>query len=412
MKKKVFSVFLSVVLAFILWYYVITVVSPNSKDTFYNIPVVLTGETALEERGLMVTSVGNTTVDLTLSGNRSDLIQLNSSNITIKANLNTIYDTGENLRLDYSTSYPGNFANNAFVEESKSPSYITVTVERRSNKDIPVRVVYSGTVAEGYTALKDEQSLDYETIRISGPESVTSQITQAVIEVSLDGRTESVVDSYRYTLCNEEGDPVDATLITVSVEEIDLTVPVRMVKTIPLKVNVVDGGGATKDTTTIKIEPEEIKVYGTAAALEGFDELILGTIKLGEYEKATELSFDIVLPDGVTNMTGLKQAKVTVRFPSLSTKVLTIEDIQLLNIPEGMKAELTTQMLEITLRGPSEQIRSITPENVTVTVDLSGAAPGTVTRKATVSLIGGYGDCGAMGSYSVSVTLQDNSEEG
>lgn len=412
MKKKVFSVFLSVVLAFILWYYVITVVSPNSKDTFYNIPVVLTGETALEERGLMVTSVGNTTVDLTLSGNRSDLIQLNSSNITIKANLNTIYDTGENLRLDYSTSYPGNFANNAFVEESKSPSYITVTVERRSNKDIPVRVVYSGTVAEGYTALKDEQSLDYETIRISGPESVTSQITQAVIEVSLDGRTESVVDSYRYTLCNEEGESVDATLITVSVEEIDLTVPVRMVKTIPLKVNVVDGGGATKDTTTIKIEPEEIKVYGTAAALEGFDELILGTIKLGEYEKAAELSFDIVLPDGVTNMTGLKQAKVTVRFPSLSTKVLTIEDIQLLNIPEGMKAELTTQMLEITLRGPSEQIRSITPENVTVTVDLSGAAPGTVTRKATVSLIGGYGDCGAMGSYSVSVTLQDNSEEG
>lgn len=412
MKKKVFSVFLSVVLAFILWYYVITVVSPDSKDTFYNIPVVLTGETALEERGLMVTSVGNTTVDLTLSGNRSDLIQLNSSNITIKANLNTIYDTGENLRLDYSISYPGNFANNAFVEESKSPSYITVTVERRSNKDIPVRVVYSGTVAEGYTALKDEQSLDYETIRISGPESVTSQITQAVIEVSLDGRTESVVDSYRYTLCNEEGEPVDATLITVSVEEIDLTVPVRMVKTIPLKVNVVDGGGATKDTTTIKIEPEEIKVYGTAAALEGFDELILGTIKLGEYEKATELSFDIVLPDGVTNMTGLKQAKVTVRFPSLSTKVLTIEDIQLLNIPEGMKAELTTQMLEITLRGPSEQIRSITPENVTVTVDLSGAAPGTVTRKATVSLIGGYGDCGAMGSYSVSVTLLDDSEEG
>lgn len=410
MKKKVFSVLLSVVLAFILWYYVITVVSPDSKDTFYNIPVVLTGETALEERGLMVTSVGNTTVDLTLSGNRSDLIQLNSSNITIKANLNTIYDTGENLRLDYSISYPGNFANNAFVEESKSPSYITVTVERRSNKDIPVNVVYSGTVSEGYTALKDEQTLDYETIRISGPESVTSQITQAVIQVSLDDRTESVVDSYRYTLCNDKGEPVDATWITVSVEEIELTVPVRMVKTIPLKLNVVDGGGATKNTTTIKIDPAEIKVYGTASALEGFDELILGTIKLGEYEKATELAFDITLPDGVTNMTGLKQAKVTVRFPSLSTKVLTVEDIQLLNIPDDMKAELTTQVLEITLRGPSAQISSITGENVTVTVDLSGAAPGTVTRKATITLDSAYGDCGAMGSYSVSVTLLEDSE--
>lgn len=405
MKKKIFSVLLSVVLAFVLWYYVITVISPNSKETFYNIPVVLTGETALEERGLMVTSVGNTTVDLTLSGNRSDLIQLNSSNITIKANLNTIYDPGENIRLDYTASYPGSFANNAFVEESKSPSYITVTVEKRTNKNIPVNVIYSGAVAEDYTALKDELYLDNETIRISGPESVVSQITQAVIEVSLEDRTESVAESYRYTLCDKNGDPVDAALITVSVEEVELTVPVRMVKTIALKVNVVGGGGATEETTTIQIEPAEIKVYGTAAALEGFDELTLGTIKLGEYEKATELTFDIALPDGVTNMTGLKQAQVSVKFPSLSTQTLTIEQIQLINLPEGLEAELTTQILEITLRGPKDQISSITTEDVTVAVDLSGAEPGTVTRKATITLNSNFKDCGAMGSYSVSLTL-------
>ena len=76
MKNKILSMLLSVILAFALWYYVITVVSPGSTDTFYDIPVVLVGETALEERGLMVTSVGNTTVDLTLSGNRSELNQL------------------------------------------------------------------------------------------------------------------------------------------------------------------------------------------------------------------------------------------------------------------------------------------------------------------------------------------------
>lgn len=411
MKKKLFSVLLSVALAFALWYYVITVVSPNSKDTFYNIPVVLAGETALEERGLIVTAVGDTTVDLTLSGNRSDLSQLNSSNITIKANLNTIYDPGENIQLDYTIAYPGNFAQNAFTRESSTPSFITITVEKRSNKEVPVNVVYTGSVAEDYTALRDEQTLNYETVRISGPESVVSRISQAVVEVSLDGRTESIVESFRYTLCDENGDPVDSALITVPVEEVELTLPVRMVKTIPLTVKVVDGGGATEKTTTIKIEPSEIKVYGTASALEGLDELVLGTIDLGEYAKAAELSFDITLPDGVTNMTGLKKAEVDIQFPSLSTRTLTVEDIQVLNIPEGLEVELTTLMLEITVRGPHSKIASITPENIRVSVDFTGVEIGTVTRKVTVTLTEDFGDCGAMGSYSVYATVTEGKED-
>lgn len=411
MKKKLFSVLLSVALAFALWYYVITVVSPNSKDTFYNIPVVLAGETALEERGLIVTAVGDTTVDLTLSGNRSDLSQLNSSNITIKANLNTIYDPGENIQLDYTIAYPGSFAQNAFTRESSTPSFITITVEKRSNKEVPVNVVYTGSVAEDYTALRDEQTLNYETVRISGPESVVSRISQAVVEVSLDGRTESIVESFRYTLCDENGDPVDSALITVPVEEVELTLPVRMVKTIPLTVKVVDGGGATEKTTTIKIEPSEIKVYGTASALEGLDELVLGTIDLGEYAKAAELSFDITLPDGVTNMTGLKKAEVDIQFPSLSTRTLTVEDIQVLNIPEGLEVELTTLMLEITVRGPHSKIASITPENIRVSVDFTGVEIGTVTRKVTVTLTEDFGDCGAMGSYSVYATVTEGKED-
>lgn len=411
MKKKLFSVLLSVALAFALWYYVITVVSPNSKDTFYNIPVVLAGETALEERGLIVTAVGDTTVDLTLSGNRSDLSQLNSSNITIKANLNTIYDPGENIQLDYTIAYPGNFAQNAFTRESSTPSFITVTVEKRSNKEVPVNVVYTGSVAEDYTALRDEQTLNYETVRISGPESVVSRISRAMVEVSLDGRTESIVDSFRYTLCDENGDPVDSALITVPVEEVELTLPVRMVKTIPLTVKVVDGGGATEKTTTIKIEPSEIKVYGTASALDGLDELVLGTIDLGEYAKAAELSFDITLPDGVTNMTGLKKAEVDIQFPSLSTRTLTVDDIQILNIPEGLEVELTTLMLEITVRGPHSKIASITPENIRVSVDFTGVEIGTVTRKVTVTLTEDFGDCGAMGSYSVYATVTEAKED-
>ena len=71
MKNKIWHIALSVVIAFALWVYVITTVSPESEDTFYDIPVTYQND-SLDERGLMIVS-DTPTVTLHLKGNRSDL---------------------------------------------------------------------------------------------------------------------------------------------------------------------------------------------------------------------------------------------------------------------------------------------------------------------------------------------------
>ena len=50
MKRKILHGLLAVVLAFGIWVYVVTVVSPESEKTYYNIPVVLDNESVLLER--------------------------------------------------------------------------------------------------------------------------------------------------------------------------------------------------------------------------------------------------------------------------------------------------------------------------------------------------------------------------
>ena len=55
MKNKISSVVLSFLVAFGLWYYVITTVSPGYEDTFYNIQVAKEGAGVLEDRNLMIT---------------------------------------------------------------------------------------------------------------------------------------------------------------------------------------------------------------------------------------------------------------------------------------------------------------------------------------------------------------------
>ena len=79
-RNKVFSALFSIALAFCLWLYVITVDSPDYRDTIYDIPLTLVGETALQNRNLVLTDISSETVDITFSGNRSDLPHRDRSN--------------------------------------------------------------------------------------------------------------------------------------------------------------------------------------------------------------------------------------------------------------------------------------------------------------------------------------------
>ena len=411
MKSKILSALLSVFFAFGLWLYVITVVSPGSTGTIDNIPVALTNESALEQRNLIITAISSTDVDLTLTGNRSDLVEVNASNITLKADLSGIYDPGVH-RLEYSISWPGSVADNAFTVENKYPAYVTITVEKKVTKEIPVEIVYNGSVPTDFMSDKENVTLDYENIIIKGPSSVVEKIDHAQIVVDLTDQRESLDQNYRITLCDKDREPVNAELITVNTQEVNVKLTIHKVKEVPLVVTIVDGGGATSKTATYEILPKSIKVSGTEAALADLEQINLGTIKLADYPEAQLLTFAINLPDSVTNQSNVMEAKVDLKFPGLSVRefVITGEQIKIENVPEGLEAVLITENLTVTVRGPMTDINRMTIRDITVTVDFTDAPMGTSTYKVTVTFPEAFSAVGALGKPNVSATLQEAKE--
>ena len=382
MKNRLGSILLSIVIAFGLWLYVITYVSPNSEETYYNIPVVLEGESVLNERGLMCTSTSSSTVSLQLAGARSDLIKVNQNNITVKANLSAITEPGQKINLRYTISYPGNVAQNAFETLSQSDFY--VDVEYRRVKDVPVVVQYDGTRSEDYLYDTENVQLDYSTVNIIGPASVADKIRQAVIEVDLTDQSESISESYRYTLCDAEGNPVDAAEITTDVEEIHLDMKIQRIKELQLVAQVTYGGGATEENTTITVNPASIRVTGSDAALaELGDSHTLAEIDLRSVEKSQNMLYTINLPDGITNQTGVNEATVSIQFYGLSTREYTVDNFE------------------------AGQISQLTGDDIKVVVDFSNAVAGTATYKASITFGEEFTAVGAvMGPYSVSATVK------
>lgn len=412
MKHKMTAVLLSVVIAFGLWLYVVGNVSKETTYTIYNVPVVMEGEAVLNERNLMITSVSANNVNLTLYGARSELAKVNSSNMSLKANLTDIYEPQEKKPLTCNPVYPNDVPSNALRIESRHPANIYVTVEARRNKEVPVEVIWVGSTPEGFMSDRENRVLDYSSVTVVGPASVADQIEKAVIEVDLGDQMESISQDYRYTLCDKDGNPVDAGLITTNVETIHLDVKIQKVKEVKLTAEIIYGGGATEKNTTVTIEPATIRLSGGGAVLEELgDSIHLGKIDLSTIEKSQELTLPITLPEGVTNLSNITEAKVNVQFSGLLVKSFEVANIEAVNVPEGLEADIIEKKMTVTLRGPAADLLRITEDDIFVRADFTDAVVGTSTFKATVHFAEGYSQIGAIRSYSITANVVEQQEE-
>lgn len=414
MKSKVLSILLSLFIAFTLWLYVITVVSPGSEETYYNIPVVFEGETVLtEDRGMMITSSGEAvTVNLKLSGNRTDLAKVNPGNITIKVDLSKVYDPGEH-ELSYSIVFPGDVPQGALTTESKYPETIKLTVEKRIKKPVEVQVNFTGSAAENFMADTENRLLDFPVINVTGPSSVVELIEHAKIDVDLTDRVESISENYRYTLCDVEGNPVDVAMVTTDVAEVHLDVKIQRFKQIPLTMLLNYGGGASEESVKVSIEPATISVSGGEALLEDLNEIQLGSLDLSTIEEDVEGTYEIVLPEGITNLSERTEAQVKITFVNLAIKEFEINNIKATNVPEGMEAVLMNQVLKVRMRGPADLMEKLKAEDIQAVVNFKGKEAGSYTIKAAIKIKDQlFEKVGPVGTYSVSVTLRMMETEG
>jgi len=406
MKSKVWMAALSLAISIGLWVFVVTVVSPESEATYYNVPVIYQGESVLnEDRRLMITSGMESSVTLRLSGNRTDLNKLNSSNITVIADLSKIYEPGK-INLIPSVSYPGDVANNTITVQSRNPDKLTLSVEERLVKSVDVVVEYTGNSSEEYVVDKDNIEMDVTAVTLTGPKSVLDKITQAKIVINQDDLTTTVTEEFVYTLCDDKGNPVDARLVKTDVSGINVVLPVFCLKELPVEVELVEGGGANEKNTTVKTNVETIWVSGSEAQLKDLESIVIGPVKLSELtETVNIMKLPIKLPEGMNVESGETEIEVEISFTGLYTKTLIVSNFKHENVPSGLEVDWVNHTLEIVVRGKKSDIDRITEKAVTVVVDFDDEKIGSVNKIAKFQFTNEFEEVGEVGTYSVKAVL-------
>lgn len=400
MKSKILQIFLSLLISFGLWFYVISVERTETEKTFRNIPVTFDGESVLEDRGLRLTSDTDITVDLTLAGNRSTLNKLSKSDITVLVDLSKIREAGEkNLTYDVEITAGGLVGS---IEVAKrDPVEIKLTVAQWASKDIPVVAAPTNEelMPEDYIIDWPNVKLEYndadiESINVSGPKELIDQIAGAKVEVDMTGRTESVEQRLNVILCDQDGDALKGDLSAVAPTPYKLLVkvPVLMVKEVPIVMpEPLKGGGLNPADVEIALEYESITVVGSPAMLAGVSTLTLDRIDLSkETDSFVDRVYTVDLPTGVRTTSGAEEVevKVSLTLPPVEIKKLEIptSQVERLNVPSDVFANIYEPKLQVWIRGRGTILSQIRETDIKVSVDLTGATqngyyPVTVTIK-------------------------------
>lgn len=404
--SKVFWAVISLIASLFIWVYITGTQEEIITQSFNNVEVMLIGEDTLQAtRGYVVTNVSAETVSVKISGTRGNIGTLSASDVKAVIDVSLISSTGT-LTQYYTLTYPDNVNEDAVSLVSSNPQTISFDVTKMSSKSVPVEAKFVGSTAENYIA--GEVEFEPKTIKVSGPESMLEKIDHIYAEMGGDDLTMTRTAEIPVVLIDKDGNTMESEGLEFDVPTVTVTIPISMMKEVPLYVQCVYGAGATEENTVISIEPNKIMISGDTEIVSGINRIDLATIDLTDFSLTHQDTYLIPLPNGVENVTGVAQADVKIEITGVDTKVFTVTNISTRNLPSGYTLEeITTQSLEVRIRAPQDVLDQLQPSNLSAVADLSDITQSGDMFVPVRIVVDGFTDAGAVGEYNIGIKVRN-----
>ena len=139
--------------------------------------------------------------------------------------------------------------------------------------------------------------------------------------------------------------------------------------------------------------------------MANIEEIKLDTLSLADLRAEETFTYEIQLPSGVNNLSGVTSVTLTILFDDISSRTMNAVRCSYENLTSDREVTIVTSTLPVTLRGTSEALEQVSEDDLRVVADLTNVsdADGVYTVPANVYVDGL--DIGAVGSYQVTVRL-------
>ena len=375
----------AILFALIMWFAVINIADPVVSETFKNVPVQFVNTEVLTDAGMTYEILDNSAVveTITIYGPRTLVESLKGTDIVVKADMNDI-TVANTVAINVSVDV----RNSSKITNIRSSSEcVKLNIEESKSKQLVVNATTTGKLASGYIVAGIE--LDQNRIRVSGPESIVSQIYSAKANVDITEAGSDVATYGTVRLYDKDGVEIKSDMLVKSTEKVHINVDVVPTKYVPVKYqisgNPKDGYGVVEDKVTCDVMT--VLIAGEVEALRDVNEIILTGNELSVEEATEEKEFVIVLknylPDNIILGDKEYDGRVTIKVPieEVVTEVIEVlkADILFQNIPEGMSVSLVDmpEYVELEVTGTVSKVRQVMTSKVKGTVDMNKVLSGT-----------------------------------
>lgn len=379
---------MAVVFAIILWSYVISLENPMRQRSITNVTLRSDQTAELEAKGLAISGSLSEildSVDVRIEVNQNDIKYVNNRNIIAKVDLSAITGPGER-ELDITATSPyGKVL-------TTSPSKITVVVDYLKEKNVPVEIETTGSVAAGYHAM---DPVITEPVYIKGASVDVEKVVSAVCRVDLTGLTENFSKSVEVDLLDKDGNIVDKNMFE-GTQSVIVNIDVLAKKSVPVNKETLlvgqDDLAKGYEISEIIIEPETVDIIGKKEVLDTIDAVEALPIVVTGADKDVPAFLEFNLPDGVSILSDKQvQAIISIK-ETVEVKNYNNVEVHTKNIEKGLKASLDVKKIDVVVIAGVNKLSGLFKQDIIAYVDLDGLEEGTYDLTIQYSMPEGFTD--------------------
>lgn len=405
--SKTLRIILSVLIAFCIWLAAM-LAAPEIIKTIRDVPIQVNIPTTM---ALEAVSGQDTTVTVVLDGKQYEIGNYSAENIKVVADLSSVEGAGT-YEVPLSIAESGN---QNYTVSSISPSTVTLTFDNQMTSEFSIETDVSGlNIPNNFVSPENEISVEPASVRVVGAESVVSRIARAVLEINFDKQvrtsqtlTENIVfydaNGRVVDVAGSAGVHPDATSAIV-------TVPVKKVVSLPLTLSFLNTPNAFPiEELNYTFSTEYLTVAAEESEIKNYTDLIPGYVDFKQLNLLgnSELTYDVTLPAGFTNVNGVSTVTVAFHNQNITSTTLGLKNFQVINVPSDYEVTVNNASLRAQIIGTRSIINSLSSGDFVVELDLADTDLTLGQYELPVSIYAPTkGFVWAIGDYNVSVTVK------
>ena len=359
----------SIVLAIVAWLIITYTIDPTISYYVKNVPVTLSGEEKLEEKGLVLTNKKEIeTVNVRIRGARSAVINALDT-ISAKADISDITSEGnktEEISVDVGVA-------GVVISDRSSPA-VMVKIDRLVDKEVPVKISQSGTERNRQFIIASES--DPEKLSLRGAKSELEKVRYALVSLDISTVEADITRPLPYTLVDAEEMRVNCDTLINAPSEINVTSHMYERRTLPISIVLPE---KVRDNWTLSIKSQskdktDVGIIDAQSEVQSLEAVFdPASYRAGQ----EEYTLYIKAPDGIYLPESAQSLSAKLVLTGKTSSQVTL-DVEVRGAAQDKNVILTSPSVSLKLRGDASKLNK---ENVRAYVDVSGLASGYYERE-------------------------------